>query len=114
MDPRAALAKLTEVSKQIQAAVVFEDSTPLASTVDDERAARIAERAARLLEAADGLDGDSQVTQLEAATGDGSVFVVREGDTAIAATTPSSPVIGLVMYDLRSCLRSLAPEKEPA
>jgi predicted regulator of Ras-like GTPase activity (Roadblock/LC7/MglB family) len=115
VDARGALDKLIEVSKHVEAATVFEeDGTPLASTLDDERAARVAELAARMLATVDELEGDTPVTQVEAATGDGSVFVVRDGDTAIAAVTPPAPVIGLVMYDLRSCLRSLATEKEPA
>jgi hypothetical protein len=52
--------------------------------------------------------GDSAVTQLEAAARDGSVFVVRDGDgRVVAATTGASPTVGLVFYDLKTCLRSL-------
>ena len=115
MDPKAALTQLMKVSKQVEAVVIFDqEGTALASTLDDERAGRLAERAAGILAFADEVEGEAPVTQVEAATGDGSVFIVREGDLTIAATTPPSPVIGLVMYDLRTCLRALAPEKEPA
>jgi hypothetical protein len=114
MDPDAALAKLTEISKQIEAAVVFEDGTPLASTLDAARAARMAELSAQMLALADELEGEAPVTQVEAATGEGSVFLVREDETAIAATTGTGPVTGLVMYDLRTCLRALMPVREPA
>ena len=45
------------------------------------------------------------MTQLEASTQDGSVFVVRDGARRIAATTSAAPTVGLVFYDLKSCLR---------
>jgi predicted regulator of Ras-like GTPase activity (Roadblock/LC7/MglB family) len=114
MDAHAALDKLTEVSRQVEAAVIVESGEPLASTVDSERAARFGELATRILSTVDELEGDTPVLQVEAATGEGSVFLVREGDTFIAATTAPTPVMGLVMYDLRTCLRALTPEREPA
>jgi hypothetical protein len=42
------------------------------------------------------------------------VFVVRDGSRRIAATTGPSPTVGLVFYDLKSCLRGVADEAEPA
>jgi len=43
---------------------------------------------------------------------DGSVFVVIEGDRAVAAVTRAEPTVGLVFYDLKTCLRSVeAPPK---
>jgi predicted regulator of Ras-like GTPase activity (Roadblock/LC7/MglB family) len=115
MDAQVALTQLTEISKQVRAAVVFTaDGAALASTLDEERASRFRELAARILSVVEETDGAAPVTQVEAATGTGSVFVVREGNAAIAATTLPDPVIGVVMYDLRTCLRSLTAEKEPA
>jgi len=52
------------------------------------------------------------VTQLEASTQEGSVFVVRDGSRRIAATTGPSPTVGLVFYDLKSCLRGTADEAQ--
>jgi hypothetical protein len=44
--------------------------------------------------------------------------VVRDGDRLIAATTQPEPTVGLVFYDLKSCLRDLdtpaAPKKRAA
>jgi len=115
MDPKAALAQLTEISSDVEAAVIFSpEGSPLASTLDDERAQRVAEDAARLLSAADETEDGGPVTQVQAATREGNVFLVREGDTAIVATTPPAASIGLVMYDLRTCLGSLASAKEDA
>jgi hypothetical protein len=47
------------------------------------------------------------VTQLEVALGSGSVFVVRDGGRLIVATTSPEPTVGLVFYDLKSCLRTI-------
>jgi len=110
MDAQQALADLTEISSQIQAAVVFDDKGKVAaSTLDENRAGGLAEGAGRLLEHAQGVKaGDGGLTQLEAATQEGSVFVVAEGKTRIAATTAPDPTVGLVFYDLKSALRSIA------
>jgi predicted regulator of Ras-like GTPase activity (Roadblock/LC7/MglB family) len=113
MDTQQALADLTEISSQIQAAVVFDDKGKVVgSTLGDEgRAGALAQAAANLLAAADEVrTGESPLTQLEVATGEGSVFVVREGKTAIAATTSANPTVGLVFYDLKSTLRSVEPK----
>ena len=113
MDAQQALADLTEISSQIAAAVVFDDKGKVVgSTLPDGEAFRKA--VADLLAAAEGLKtGDSALTQLEIATGEGSVFVVCEGKTTIAATTAPEPTVGLVFYDLKSALRSVKPPPKP-
>ena len=80
---------------------------------DDARAERIAAAAARLLDEAGSVatGRDGELAQLEAATRAGSVFVVHDGERRIAATTRPEPTVGLVFYDLKSCLRSLEDEK---
>jgi predicted regulator of Ras-like GTPase activity (Roadblock/LC7/MglB family) len=117
MDAAQALADLTEISSQIQAAVLIEPGGEVAgSTLADETRAQGFARAARELvgaaEQVRSLGGES-LTQLEVATGDGSVFVVRDGGRTIAATTSPEPTVGLVFYDLKSCLRSASAD-EPA
>jgi predicted regulator of Ras-like GTPase activity (Roadblock/LC7/MglB family) len=117
MDAAQALADLTEISSQVvHVAVVEGDGTVLATTIaDEDRAGRFVELVRTLLEEADGLRqlrGLSGLAQLEAATLDGSVFVVRResagGATRIvAATTRPDPTVGLVFYDLKHCLRSI-------
>ena len=113
MDAQQALADLTEISSQIQAAVVLDDKGKVvASTLAESDA--FAQGAADLLATAEEVQtGDSPLTQLEIATGDGSVFVVREGKQTIAATTPPMPTVGLVFYDLKSALRSIKPKPAP-
>src|SRR5579863_8132645 len=98
VDAAQALADLTEISSQIvHVAILGADGSVLASTLGEEaRAARFAEGAVRLLEACDaaraahGLGG---LVQLEAATLEGSIFIVRrvEDSTAIVAVTRPEP-----------------------
>lgn len=118
MDAQQALADLTEISSQIRAAVVFDEQGAVAgSTLEDAaRADELARGAAELLAVADGIkggEGGAELTQLEAATEEGSVFVVRQGTTRIAATTGVDPTVGLVFYDLKSALRNLESKPEP-
>jgi predicted regulator of Ras-like GTPase activity (Roadblock/LC7/MglB family) len=117
MDAQQALADLTEISSQIRAAVVFDDKGKVAGSTlaDQERAAELVRAASDLLSAAEGLrSGSSALTQLEVATADGSVFVVRDDSTSIVATTGGNPTVGLVFYDLKSALRSIKAKPEPA
>jgi predicted regulator of Ras-like GTPase activity (Roadblock/LC7/MglB family) len=117
MDAQQALADLTEISSQIRAAVVFDDQGKVeGSTLEDPaRAEQLARGAADLLAVADGVKGGdgAELTQLEAATEEGSVFVVRQGPTRIAATTGVDPTVGLVFYDLKSALRNLETKPAP-
>jgi predicted regulator of Ras-like GTPase activity (Roadblock/LC7/MglB family) len=117
MDAAQALADLTEISSQIESAVLFgENGAVAASTFSDDARARELVRGAReLLDAAAGLRTSAAPNQIEVATADGSVFVVRGDGRLIAATTTPEPTVGLVFYDLKSCLRAAAAdEPEPA
>jgi hypothetical protein len=110
MDAAQALRELTEISSQIEAACVFDSSgAELASTLEDEAAARRFSTAAQEL-LAKALDvpqaPEAPLAQLEAATLEGSIFVVLDGDLAVAAVTRPEPTVGLVFYDLKSCLRA--------
>ncbi len=118
MDAAAALADLTEISSQVEAALVIDDAGEVvASTLDDaEHSARIAKAALDLLGGADArFNSDGRaLTQLEAALREGSVFVAREEGRSIVATTSPAPTSGLVFYDLKTCLHSLArPASKP-
>ena len=117
MDAAQALADLTEISSQVvQVAIVDGDGSVLATTIPDPaRAERFLVGIGKLLDEADALRqarGLAWLSQLEAATLDGSVFVVRRDGRMIAATTRPDPTVGLVFYDLKHCLRSI--EEPPA
>jgi predicted regulator of Ras-like GTPase activity (Roadblock/LC7/MglB family) len=112
MDAAQAIADLTEISPQVQdVVVVAADGTLQGSNAGEHRAAHLAEAAQRLLQEAQTLQPN--VAQLEAATVQGSVFVVRHDGRLIAATTTPEPTVGLVFYDLKTCLRSVDEPKKP-
>src|SRR5438128_11746345 len=111
MDAAQALSELTEISSQIEAACLFDSGgAQIASTLADEGAAEGFLAAAKdlLAQALDVKDTpeEAPLAQLEAATLEGSVFVVLDGDLAVAAVTRPEPTVGLVFYDLKSCLRA--------
>jgi predicted regulator of Ras-like GTPase activity (Roadblock/LC7/MglB family) len=112
-EAQTALAELTEISSQVEAAVLFDVSgTILAATLSDDAAARVAASARAILESAGRLR-DGELTQVEAATADGSLFVARDGERGVAAVTGPEPTAGLVFYDLKSCLRRAAEKPKP-
>ena len=91
------LDELKEISSQVDAAVLFDETGKvISSTLPDDRAARLAASARALF---------------EEATAAGNLFVVREGKNLIAASTSPEPTAGLVFYDLKSTLRSAAKPK---
>ncbi len=117
MDAAQALADLTEISTQIQAALIAdEQGAVVASTfADDTSAGEAARSALDLLAAAEDAGGNGAVhlTQVLASTHAGCVFVVRGEERIATAVTGPEPTVGLVFYDLKTCLRLSAerPEK---
>jgi predicted regulator of Ras-like GTPase activity (Roadblock/LC7/MglB family) len=114
VDAAQAISDLTEISPQVRhVAVIGADGSVKGSNLSDATAAeRLAAGAKRLVDEARALRED--VAQLEVATLAGSVFVVRDGERMIAATTTPEPTVGLVFYDLKTCLRSVEEPKKPA
>lgn len=110
MDAESALADLTEISSQVETAVVFEEGgAVLASTFADSPRGEGLARAGRDLFAAAAaeLGGERRLEQLEVALRETSVFAVRDGRRTIVATTAAGVPSGLVLYDLRTCLRAI-------
>lgn len=117
MEPGQALADLTELSSQLESAVLAgSDGSLVASTLADEvRAKAIATNAVALLESArDTANGARELTQVQAATREGCVFVVRDERHVLAAVTGPDPTVGLVFYDLKTTLRAVGVEPEKA
>jgi hypothetical protein len=113
MDADAALAELTELSSQIQAAVVLEERRVAGSTGAGAQA--LAAAADELLASAAGVrSGGPAVTRVEVSLPDAAIFLVVEGDRRIVARTVPRPTPGLVVHDLRACLRRLAAGEEGA
>jgi hypothetical protein len=106
--PEQALAELTEISSQVEAAALFDaKGSVAASTLADPQPFV---RNVQNLVAAAGEARQGSLSQLEAATSAGSVFVVRDGESYIAATTAPEPTVALVFYDLKTALRAAAAE----
>jgi predicted regulator of Ras-like GTPase activity (Roadblock/LC7/MglB family) len=116
MDAAQALAELTELSSQVERAVVLRaDGSVLASTFDDPSAAEgLATAALELLAAAFQLRSKPQeVSRVEVELAEGAVFVLHEDARTIAAVTGPQPTSGLVVYDLRTCLQRISEPDKP-
>jgi len=88
MDANRAIADLTEISPQVRDVVIADAADEIVGTnAQPARAEQLVSGARRLLEGADSLR-PAPVVQLEAATS-------------------AEPTVGLVFYDLKSCLRSV-------
>src|SRR4051812_5584076 len=117
MDAAQALADLTEISAQIEAAVLADhDGSVVASTLGKEQTSKsFAEAAAALLSQAGEVRSEPSsepLVQVQGAVEEGSVFVVRDDRHLVAAVTRPRPTVGLVFYDLKTCLRMLEREEE--
>lgn len=105
-----ALADLTEISSQVEAAALFDGKGNVAASTLADPAPFVGAVQDLLAASAEARQGS--LAQLEAATGEGSVFVVRDGDSYIAATTPPEPTVALVFYDLKTALRAAGPAEK--
>jgi predicted regulator of Ras-like GTPase activity (Roadblock/LC7/MglB family) len=114
MDADAAIAELRELSTQIETVVVgSRDGSVIAASVADDTAARVASAARDLADGADQVRRDlgrEALSQLQASTPTGSVFVVVDGDRMAVATTGADPTVGLVFYDLKTLLRQIGAD----
>jgi hypothetical protein len=117
VDAAEAIADLLELSSQVEAAVLFgaDGSVEASSFADESGGTALARRALDVLAAAGGLRaGGPAVTRVEASLAGGGLVVVRDGERLAAATTVAEPPSALVLYDLRTALRSSAsPAPKP-
>jgi predicted regulator of Ras-like GTPase activity (Roadblock/LC7/MglB family) len=118
MDAAAAIDELKGLSTQIETIVVAgRDGSVTAATAEGAKAARLGRLAHDLVAGADSVRGDlgrDALSQLQAATSEGSVFVVLDDDRMAVATTGADPTVGLVFYDLKTLLRQIAAPEPPA
>jgi predicted regulator of Ras-like GTPase activity (Roadblock/LC7/MglB family) len=117
MDAAQALADLIEISTQIESAVLVDAQGKVGANKlgDTARADTFAGAARDLLAAAEdsmsGSERGEKLVQLQAVTPDGCVFVVRDDERVVAAVTVPDPTVGLIFYDLKTCLRHAAGEE---
>jgi len=100
-----------DLSSQITAAIVLDaEGAVLAASSNDSAAAKLAASTRDLVAAAADLGADGRdVTRVEVELEEGAIFVVREGEHTVTATTGPSPTSGLVVYDLRTCAQAITP-----
>lgn len=111
MDAAQALHELGELSSQVERAVLLDaDGSPVATLPADVPAEGLVRAALDAIAAAGELHA-SEVTSVEVELDDGGLFVLREEGRTIAATTGPDPTAGLVVYDLRTCLRRIEAPK---
>ena len=117
MDAAAAIAELRELSTQIETVVVSSrDGSVISASVGDDVAGRVSAAARDLADGADQVRRDlgrEALSQLQASTPTGSVFVVVDGDRMAVATTGVDPTVGLVFYDLKTLLRQIGDDGRP-
>ncbi len=117
MEAAQALADLTEISSQIESVVLVDaQGTVVASTLADGSRAEAMARGARELlsvaeQAIESAEHRERLVQLQAAMHDGCVFLVQDEERLVAAVTVAEPTVGLVFYDLKTCLRHVAGEE---
>jgi hypothetical protein len=115
MDAAQALRELTELSTQIESAVILRaDGAVLASTLEDPASeAALASSTLELFAAAFGLNPQPrEVTRVEVELESGAFIALRDRGRTIAATTGPQPTSGLVVYDLRTCLEGITEPKQ--
>jgi hypothetical protein len=107
LTPDLALDYLGELSTDIRAAVIVDSDGGLAAVTggDDERGEKMRTLAIELLAAA--AEAGEGVDQVEAVTGDGSVFAVRGDSWTVAVVAGRQPLASLMFYDLRNVVRDL-------
>jgi hypothetical protein len=110
MNAAQALTELSELSSQVDRAVVLEAGGEVLAATDDDpvEAQALAGAALALVGAAGELHATAvDVVRVEVELDEGGLFVLREGGRTIAATTGPGPTAGLVAYDLRTCLHAI-------
>ena len=107
----AAFEEMMDISTDIDRAMLFDPAGVLASNVAEEAQAATIDRARELISLAETRAaemGPQPFTQLVIETPAGYVFLARESGAegmTILATGKKGSRVGLVLYDLKTCLR---------
>jgi len=113
VDAAQALVELRKLSSQIEAAALLDAGGGVAAASPETEGDRLARLAAELTAAARDIGAQDEVTRVEVELAEGAVFVLAEGGSTVVARTGPEPSAGLVVYDLRTCLRSIAEQQQP-
>jgi predicted regulator of Ras-like GTPase activity (Roadblock/LC7/MglB family) len=115
MEVEQALAELTEISSQIELALIFDSRGELVGTTlaDNHLADYLAFGATALFACSRRVTAEErgEPTQIELTYPDASVLLVRDGDLSIMTFTSPDPISGLAFFELRACLKKLVGGK---
>lgn len=107
LTPDLALQYLGEMSTDIKASVLVSgDGRAAATSQPGEAGDKLRDLTRELFERAAAAD-DQPVSQVEVATGTGSVFAVRDERWTVAVVTGRFALSSLMFYDLRAVLSDL-------
>jgi hypothetical protein len=107
-----ALKHLTEISRDVRAAVLLDKRGKLvASEGDPSDADRMAELGAELLEQARAASPGTPPAQLEVAVQGGAVYAATDSRFTIVAVAGRDALSSLMFYDLRSALARLGERR---
>jgi predicted regulator of Ras-like GTPase activity (Roadblock/LC7/MglB family) len=116
---QAAFSEMLDISTDIDKAVLFSPEEILASNMAPEAQDAAVAQAQELIRLGDlraNEMGSQPLTQLVVEASPGMVFLAREtaeGGMAILATGRKSSRVGLVLYDLKTCLRDAREALSP-
>lgn len=108
LTPDLALSYLDELSTDIRAAVLLDDSGSLAAhkAAREESGAELGELARELFERAERAAGEP-VPQLEVSLPEGAVFGVRDGGWTLVVVAGRFALPSVMFYDLRNVVSDL-------
>jgi predicted regulator of Ras-like GTPase activity (Roadblock/LC7/MglB family) len=113
-----AFQEMLDISTDLDKAILFRGDEVIVSNFPESLQASMVAKAKELaaLGEQQGKDmGGSPLTQLVVETGTGSVFVVREateGGMGVLATGKKDSRVGLVFYDMKTCIRDAQETEE--
>lgn len=111
LTPKAALARLDELSPGVAAAVLFEPSGVPAAMTGAAEPRRLRQLAGRIMENADAAaPAGEPVSQVEVATRGGAVYGLRDRGWTLIAVTVKPVLASLMFLDLLSVVKSLTAE----
>lgn len=109
-----AIHDLLNFSTDIRAVAVLDHGGEVAASAPPASSGALGAAAAGLWAEAQlcaGLSDGAQLDHVVVQDDSGAVGMVREGDRLAVAVTGPRPAVGLLLFDLRSCLRDAYPDE---
>jgi predicted regulator of Ras-like GTPase activity (Roadblock/LC7/MglB family) len=112
-----AIRDLLNISTDLRSVAVMGPDGDLLACGPGAGASSLAAAAARLWDAASAratAEGDAALDHIVVQDATGAVAVLQADGHRIAAVTGAQPAVGLLLFDLRTCLSDAFAEEEPA